>query len=130
VVEEQPIQETIRIADLDDNRLGTLVSSTELDPKLRQVLGEVASRRQAVARQRAELNRLKEQRGHLVEDEKRLRDNLSVLGSDAAMKKRLLDKFNETENAIETVTAASAKVSEALAAAEKDLAAYVAGLNL
>jgi uncharacterized protein YdcH (DUF465 family) len=94
------------------------------------VLGEVASRLQAVARQRAELNRLKEQRGHLVEDEKRLRDNLSVLGSDAAMKKRLLDKFNETENAIETVTAASAKVSEALAAAEKDLAAYVAGLNL
>jgi len=130
VVEEQPVQETIRITDLDDNRLGTLVSSTELDAKLRQALGEVASRRQAVARQRAELNRLKEQRGQLVEDEKRLRDNLSVLGNDATMKKRLLDKFNETETAIESVTAASAKATEALAAAEKDLAGYVAGLTL
>jgi len=130
VVEEQPVLETIRITDLDDNRLGTLVSSTELDAKLRQALGEVASRRQAVARQRAELNRLKEQRGQLVEDEKRLRDNLSVLGNDATMKKRLLDKFNETETAIETVTAASAKTADALAAAEKDLAGYVAGLSL
>ena len=60
----------------------------------------------------------------------RLRENLSVLGNDAAMKKRLLDKFNETETAIETVTAASAKAAEALAAAEKDLAAYVGRLNL
>jgi len=130
VVEEQPIDETIRITDLDDNRLGTLVSSAELDPKLRQALGEVASRRQAVARQRAELARLKEQRGQLVDDEKRLRDNLAVLGSDAVMKKRLLDKFNETETAIETVTTASAKATEVLAAAEKDLAAYVGALNL
>jgi hypothetical protein len=130
VVEEQPIQETIRITDLDDNRLGTFVSSTELDPKLRQALGEVASRRQAVARQRAELNRLKEERGQLVEDEKRVRENLRILGNEAAMKKRLLDKFNETQTAIETVSAAQAKTSEALAAAEKELAAYVAGLTL
>ena len=130
VVEEQPIEETIRITDLDDNRLGTLVSSTELDPKLRQVLGEVSSRRQGVARQRAELNRLKEERGQLVEDERRVRENLRVLGNEAAMKKRLLDKFNETQTAIDTVSAAQVKTSEALAAAEKDLAAYVGGLKL
>ena len=53
-----------------------------------------------------------------------------MLGNDATMKKRLLDKFNETETAIESVTAASAKATEALAAAEKDLAGYVAGLTL
>jgi hypothetical protein len=130
VVEEQPIEETIRITDLDDNRLGVLVSSAELDPKLRQALTEVASRRQGVARQRAELNRLKEERGQLVEDERRVRENLRVLGNEAAMKKRLLDKFNEVQAAIETVSAAQVKTSEALAAAEKELAAYVGSLNL
>lgn len=130
VVEEQPVEETIRLADLDDNRLGALVSSAELDPKLRQALGEVAVRRQAVARQRAEIARLKDERARLVEDEKRLRDNLAVLGNDATLKKRVLDKFNETETAIDSTSTALAKAQEALAAAEKDLAADIAGLTL
>jgi hypothetical protein len=130
VVEEQPIEETIRLLDLDDNRLGALVSSGELDTTVRQALSQIATRRQAVGQQRAELGRLKEQRAQLVEDQNRLRNNLSVLGNDAALKKRLLDKFSETETAIETVTAATAKVTDALAAAERDLASYVGKLTL
>src|SRR5205823_2177119 len=72
VVEEQPIEETIRLVDLDDNRLGAFASSSELEPKVRQALSELAARRQAVGRQRTELDRLKQQRAQLVEDEKRL----------------------------------------------------------
>src|SRR6266700_3376492 len=112
VVEEQPIEETIRLLDIDDNRLGALVSSNELDPKLRQKLGEVAARRQAVGHQRTELQHLKEQRVQLVEDETRLRNDLAVLGSDPGLKKRLLDKFSETETGIETVSAALAKAAD------------------
>jgi len=130
VVEEQPTEETIRLLDIDDNRLGVLVSSTELDPKLRQKLGEIAARRQAVGHQKTELQRLTEQRAQLVEDETRLRNDLAVLGSDPALHKRLLDKFAETETAIETVTAALAKATDAVATAERDLAAYIAGLVL
>jgi hypothetical protein len=130
VVDEQPIEETIRLLDLDDVRLGALVSSSELDPKLRQKLGEIAARRQAAGHQRAELGRLKEQRGQLVDDEKRLRDNLAVIGGDPALHKRLLDKFTESETAIETVSAAIAKASDSLAAAERDLASYMSGLTL
>jgi hypothetical protein len=130
VVEEQPVEETIRLLDIDDSRLGALVSSSELDPKLRQRLGEIAARRQAVGHQRTELGRLKEQRAQLVEDETRLRSDLAVIGSDPALHKRLLDKFTETENAIETVSAALAKASDALTAAERDLASYIGGLTL
>jgi septation ring formation regulator EzrA len=97
---------------------------------VRQALSQIPTRRQAVGQQRAELGRLKEQRAQLVEDQNRLRNNLSVLGNDAALKKRLLDKFSETETAIETVTAATAKVTDALAAAERDLASYVGKLTL
>ena len=130
VVEDQPIEETIRLLDIDDARLGVLVSSSELEPKVRQALSEMAARRQAAGHQRAELGRLKEQRAQLVEDQNRLRNNISVLGNDAALKKRLLDKFSETETAIETVTAATAKASDGLAAAERDLASYIARLTL
>jgi hypothetical protein len=130
VVEDQPVEETIRLLDIDDARLGALVSSGELDPKVRQALSEIAARRQAVGQQRAELGRQKEQRAQLVEDQNRLRNNLAVLGNDAALKKRLLDKFSETETAIETVSAAIAKETDALAAAERDLASYIGRLTL
>jgi hypothetical protein len=130
VIEEQPTEETIRLLDIDDDRLGALVSSSELDPKLRQGLAAISTRRQATGHQRAELARLKEERVQLVDDEKRLRDNLAVIGGDPALHKRLLDKFTETETAIETVTVAIAKATDALATAERDLASYIAGLTL
>jgi hypothetical protein len=130
VVEEQPVEETIRLLDIDDNRLGALVSSSELDPKLRQRLAEIVARRQTVGHQRADLGHLKEQRAQLVDDETRLRNDLAVVGSDPALHKRLLDKFTETESGIETVSTALAKASDALAAAERDLASYVSGLTL
>ncbi len=130
VVEDQPFEETIRLLDIDDQRLGAFVSSTELDPKTRQALGAIAARRQAVGTQRTALGQLKEQRGQFVADETRLRNNLAVIGSDPVLHKRLLDKFNETENSIDTVSASIAKASDALAAAEHDLASYIAGLTL
>jgi Domain of unknown function (DUF4139) len=130
VTEDQPIEETIRLLDLDDDRLGALVASSELDAKLRQALTEIATRRQVAGRKRDEMETLKEQRAQLVDDEKRLRDNLAVVGSDPAVHKRLLDKFTATETGIETVSAAIAKASDALAAAERDLASYVAKLTL
>ena len=130
VVEDQPLEETIRLMDSEDDQIGALAASTELDAKLRQTLTELGGRRQAIARQRTELERLKEQRAQLVEDESRLRDDLNALGRDVPLRKRLLDKFTETTTAIDTVTATIGKSDSALAAAEKELASYVAAMKL
>jgi peptidoglycan hydrolase CwlO-like protein len=83
-----------------------------------------------VARQRAELDRLKEQREQLVADETRLRDDLTALGREQGLRKRLLDKFTETVTAIDTTTAAIAKAENAAAAAQNELSAYIARLVL
>jgi hypothetical protein len=130
VVEDQPLEETMRLLDIEDDELGALAASTELDGKLRQALTNLASRRRAVARQRAELDRLKEQREQLVADETRLRDDLTALGREQALRKRLLDKFTETITAIDAAAAAIAKSESTLAAAQNELACYVAALTL
>ena len=65
---ERPLEETIRLFDLADDRLGVLVASNELEPSVKKALGELASRRQALGRQNDELEKLKEQRRQLVED--------------------------------------------------------------
>ena len=130
VIEDQPLEEAIGLADLEDDRLGVLVASQELDPKIRQALADLAARRQAVSRQRAELERLKEERAELVADETRLRADLAALPNEPALRKRLLDRFTETETAIDRVSAAMAKAAAALAAAHRDLTAFVNGLSL
>jgi DNA repair exonuclease SbcCD ATPase subunit len=130
VVEETPIEETIGLLDIDDNRLGVLVSSAELDPKMRQALTELAARRQEIARQKAELDRLQAQRSRLIEDENRLRANLAAVGNEPELRKDQLEKFAGAESAIERISAAVAGASETLAASERDLAAYVNSLTL
>jgi hypothetical protein len=120
----------MRLLDIEDDQLEALAGSTELDGKLRQALTDLAVRRQVVARQHAKLDRLKEQREQLVADETRLRDDLTALGREQALRKRLLDKFTETVTAIDTSTAAIAKSETALAAARNELASYLAGLTL
>ena len=130
VVEETPVEETIRLLDIGDDRLGVLVTSAELDPKMRQALAELSSRRREVARQRAERDRLAAQRARLVEDEQRVRANLAAVGGDPAMRKRQLDRLSEADAAIDALTATIDRASAELAAAERNLAEYVNGLTL
>ena len=130
MVEETPIEETIRLLDIDDNRLGVLLSSTELDPKVKQVLAELAARRREIARQKAELDRLQTQRAQLLADEARLRANLAAVANEPGLRRSQLEKFAEAESAIERISGAIAAASETLAASERDLAAYVSGLTL
>ncbi len=97
---------------------------------MRRALAEVAARRQGIARQRAELDRLQAQRARLIEDEDRLRANLAAIGNEPGLRRYQLEKFAEAESAIERISAALAAASETLAATERDLATYVNSLRL
>ena len=130
VTMERPLEETIRLLDLADDRLGVLVTSNELEPSVRKALEELASRRQALGRQNAELDKLKEQRRQLVEDEKRLRDNLAAVGRDTALYKQTLEKLSETEATITTLSTAAAKAAAEIETAKEQLQDFVSALTL
>lgn len=130
VVEERPVEEAIGLLDVADNRLAAFAASAELDPKVRQALAGIATRRQAIARQRAELQRARDKRAQLADDEKRLRDKLGVLGGEPDLRKRMLDQFAAAETAIEKLAATIDGDTAALGKAEQDLRSYVSGLNL
>jgi hypothetical protein len=130
VVEEQPVEEAIELADLGDDQLGIYVAAKEIGPRVHQALAELARRRQAVARDQAELDRLSEARTRLVEDEERLRNNYTALKDDPALRKRTLDKLKESETAIDDNAAAVSKATTALSAAQGELTAYIESLKL
>jgi hypothetical protein len=127
---ERPLEETIRLIDLADDRLGVLVASNELDPSVKKALGELAVRRQALGRQNAEVDKLKEQRRQLVEDEKRLRDNLNAVGHDTALYKQTLDKLGETETAIGTLSTDIGKGTVEAETAKEQLQDFISALTL
>ena len=130
VVEEQPVQDEVRLVDLGDEQLAVYVGGKQLDPKVHEALAGVAERRQTVSRQQADLDRLNQERAKLTEDEERLRSNYAVMKDDPATRKRALDKLNAAETAIDTNAAAIASANSALATAQSDLAAYINGLKL
>ena len=127
---ERPLEETIRLLDLADDPLGVLVASNELEPLVKKALGELASRRQALARQNAQVDKLKEQRRQLVEDEQRLRDNLAAVGHDTALYKQTLDKLGETEATITKLSAAIGKSTDEIEKAKEQLQDFVSTLTL
>jgi len=130
VTEDHPLEESIGLTDLGDDRLTALVGGSELTPALRQALGQVAARRQTVAQRRTELDRLKQRRDQLVADEKRLRDIIAPLGKDSGLRKRTIEKLSATEEAVETLSGRIATSAGELATAEDDLRNYVNGLSL
>ena len=127
---ERPLDETIRLLDLADDRLGVLIASNEIEPAVKKALGELAFRRQALARQNTELDKLKEQRRQLVEDEKRLRDNLSAVGHDTTLYNQTLDKLGETEATIGTLSTAIGKGTAEIETAREQLKDFVSALAL
>jgi chromosome segregation ATPase len=130
VTMERPLEETIRLLDLADDRLGVLVASSELEPSVKKALGELASRRQALGRRNTELDKLKAQRRQLVEDEKRLRDNLAAVGRDTALYKQTLDKLSETEATITTLSTTIGQAATEIETAKEQLQEFVSALTL
>jgi hypothetical protein len=129
-VEEQPVEESVQLLDLEDDQLGIYVAAKELDPKVHQALADLTQRRQAVSRQQAELDRLTQERSRLTDDEERLRDNYTALKDDPTMRKSTLDKLKAADAAIDDNSAAAAKATTALTAAQAGLAAYISALKL
>ena len=103
---------------------------TSFEASVKKALGELASRRQALGRRNTELDKLKEQRRQLVEDEKRLRDNLATVGRDTALYKQTLDKLGETEASITTLSSTIGNTSAEIETAKEQLQAFVSALTL
>jgi hypothetical protein len=127
---QRPLEETIRLLDLDQDQLGVYAASTELSANVRKALGEIVRRREALAAQTADLARLQQQRQQLVDDEKRLRANLAAVGHDTALYKQTLDKLGQSEAGIDSLTAAIAKATADLDTARQQLETYVDNLTL
>jgi hypothetical protein len=127
---ELPQQQEIRILGADDAQLGALVNAREIDPKLRDALGEVAHRRQALAAQRSALQLLEAERDEIGKDQGRLRDNLNAVPKGTPLYNRLIDKLSTEESRLDTLTASIGAANGEIDKATAALTDYVNKLTL
>lgn len=130
VVLERPLQEVLRILDLDDARLGALMAARELPPKLRDALTELVKRRQTLAEQRNQVQRLQAARDALVQDQARVRENLNAVQKGTPLHNRLLEKLAAEETQLEQLAGSITTANEAIEKAQAALADYVGKLTL
>ncbi|MGB7588207.1 MAG: hypothetical protein WBM00_05815, partial [Solirubrobacterales bacterium] len=127
---ERPTEETLRILDTNDDRLGAIATSTTIDPAVRAALAELARLRRAVAEKTAAEERIKTEIAGMSEDQGRIRANLERVDKDSALHKRYLEKLAAEETRIETLQAQSAKAADDTRAATSAVEAFIAKLSL
>jgi len=127
---EQPTEESLRILDFNDQRIGAEAVSQELDPKIRAAFAELARLRQAAGTKKSAEDQLDQQIRALDTDQGRVRQNLNSADRDSDLHKRYMAKLAEQETAMEGLQASRAKADTERLAAEKAVTDYLAKLDI
>jgi|HubBroStandDraft_1064217.scaffolds.fasta_scaffold00046_12 hypothetical protein len=127
---EQPNEETLRIVDLNDDRIGAQATSQELDPKIRAAFAELGRLRRIAAAGKSAVDRLDQQIKSLDSDQARVRQNLGSADRDSDLHKRYMAKLAEQETTMEGLQAQRTKAEADRQADEKAVAEYLAKLSV
>lgn len=129
VVLERVQTEQIRLADMSVRDYEIYVQNARLPAEARQAFRALAEMRAEIDRLSTALARLEEERGRIVEDQTRLRENLQAVRPDTDLYARYVTKLDGQENSLEQLTRESDALRRALDAAETKLADAIAALT-
>jgi hypothetical protein len=126
---ERPLEDTLRILDIDDEQLGAFVKDTALAPAVRTALGELARLRRVVGDKKAAAERIDAVIAWNTDDQSRIRANLERVDKESALHKRLIEKLADEETRIEGLQADRAKAADDTRAAQAAVEAYIEKLS-
>ena len=101
VTEEQMVRQTVTFGNMNDQAIKVMLTNTVVSDAVKAALKEAQSKRWQVSKTQREIQELTRQLQTIVNDQKRLRDNLKAMPSTAKAYTRYLDKFDVQETQIE-----------------------------
>jgi hypothetical protein len=99
--DEQTISQQYVLSNLDTNTILFYVKSKVVSDKVKDALGEVIERKNALAKLTAERAELERQIQTIFEEQNRIRQNMQQLPKDSDLFRRYVTKFNEQEDKVE-----------------------------
>ncbi|MBL9083637.1 MAG: hypothetical protein JNK76_17610, partial [Planctomycetales bacterium] len=131
VAEEQLNYMSLGLTNIDDGSLLVYLRSKVISDEVRKAVEEVRSRNAALQELRTKHANVEQQIRVIGEEQSRIRQNMSSLRDpNSELHQRYVKKFGEQEDAIEKLRIESLELQQQIDAKTKELADFVAGLNV
>lgn len=131
VAEEQLNYMSLGLTNIDDGSLLVYLRSNVISDDVRKAVEEVRSRNAALQELRTKHANVEQQIRVIGEEQSRIRQNMSSLRDpNSELHQRYVKKFGEQEDAIERLRIESLELQQQIDAKAKELADFVAGLNV
>jgi len=130
VLEEQPVPSQFVLTSCPDNVLESFLKVAQSSPAIKKALKRMLGLRADLAEVHTALNREQTALNTIVQDQERMRANMSRLPPVSQAYKRYLKKLDDQETEIEQCRARVVKLQEAAEAKRKAIEDFVANLDL
>ena len=129
VVQEQTQQQEIRLVESAAEQIRVYAQAREFDAKTRDALTKVLQLQQAAAEAQRKVQQVDTERQVIVQEQARLRDNLSRVPANSDLQRRYLATLDKQETDLEALATRRAEAEKAAEAARDALRTYVSQLG-
>jgi hypothetical protein len=105
VVEEQVVQETLALSNLDDGAIVYFSNQKSVSPEVKAALLDVIKRKQALQQVVQQREQLVARIVEITSEQERIRQNMGQLDRNAELYRRYVQKFGDQETAVEKMRA-------------------------
>ncbi|WP_225768890.1 DUF4139 domain-containing protein [Inquilinus sp. Marseille-Q2685] len=130
VTQEQPLSQTIDLAEDADDQIAAWAEDRSLPAKVRQAMTELAGQLAVIRDREAEAERLEQRQAEIGQEQARLRENIGAVPKDSDLFQRYLGKLNDSESELEQVGAGLDKARKAIDSARAQFRQSVRKLNV
>jgi len=103
IVQERTVHQEFRLLDADRNQIAFFARNAEFDPKVRDALQRVTQLQGAVSEAQDRIKQIEAERAGIVQEQGRLRENLSRVPAGSDLHKRYLATLDRQETELEQI---------------------------
>ena len=129
VVQEQTQQQELRLVDSAADQIRVYAQAREFDAKTREALTKILQLQAGVADAQRKVTQADAERQQIVQEQARLRDNLSRVPANSDLQRRYLATLDRQETEIEAIAKRRAEAEKGVEAAREALRSFVAQLG-
>jgi hypothetical protein len=129
VAQEQTQQQELRLIGASADQIKVFAQAKEFDAKTREALAKILQLQQTVAEAERKVTKLDSDRQQIVQEQARLRDNLSRVPANSDLQRRYLATLDKQETDLEGIAKQRADADKAAEAARSTLRNFVAQLG-
>ncbi|HZP97960.1 MAG TPA: DUF4139 domain-containing protein [Reyranella sp.] len=129
VVQEQTVQQDLRLLDGNVNQIKVYAQAKEFDAKTREALYKILQLQQAVSEAQRKLSDIDSQHKTIVDEQARIRENLGKVPANSDLQRRYLAALEKQENDLDALAKQKAEAQKAADAARDALRSYVVSLG-